>query len=82
MTISSTALSEPVSEEDVMDVEDYLDSTATTVKSLFERTQHQGADPRLTGELWAVHCLLLQAANQLATLRSQGCFPPDALVRP
>jgi hypothetical protein len=77
MSISRTQLSEPVTEENVLDVGEYIEAHAQDVRSLFERVQYQGGPQDLVQELWAIHCLIVQAAERLAALRTARCFPPE-----
>jgi hypothetical protein len=71
-------LSEPVSEEDVLDQEDYIDSLLHTQKLLADRVAYQaGAQHPVAIELKYIHDLIDYAGNRLADLRKTKCFPSE-----
>jgi len=67
---------EPLTEEDMDDLVDYLTSLSDTVKGYFDRmrTQTQGNSP-ISDTLWASHCALNQEVDRLTTLRRSYVWP-------
>lgn len=72
--VNPEQLYEPISEEDVLDHEEYLESCYATQFTFFRKMQAQGAPPQLIEEMWNITCVLNNAAERLAQLRQQGCF--------
>lgn len=76
MISENTALNEPVTEEDILDHEDYMDSLLHSQKQLADRLAHQAGEPHpLTQEMRYIQKLIEYAAKRLAHLRASGCFP-------
>jgi hypothetical protein len=68
----------PVSEEDVIDLGDYIESIYETQISFYRRVQAQaGVEHPVTQEMWNICLLMRQSAERLAELRRQGCFTPQ-----
>jgi hypothetical protein len=78
MSIEQVNLKVPVSEEDILDQEDYIDSLLHTQKSLAARVAYQAGEQHPVAiELKYIHDLLDYAGKRLADLRKSRCFPSE-----
>ena len=81
MSQNKVALGDPVTEEDILDQEDYFDSLISTQKQLAVRIAHQaGANHPIVLELKYIADLIDYAANRLSALRHSGCFPSQEQI--
>lgn len=76
MSSDLTQLKEPVTLEDMLDMEEYIEVAITTQKSYFDRIRYQyQGDTWMSNGLWEVCCLLDQAHKKMAELRATNVFP-------
>lgn len=81
MIEENAALTDPVTEEDVIDLEEYLDSIYNTQKSFADRIAHQvGETHPVTAEMRYLQQTLDFVARRLAGLRAAKCFPSQDSV--
>jgi hypothetical protein len=73
--LDSYQLTEPVTEEDVIDHEEYVDSLQHSQLALRDRILHQVGPCPLVDEMTYIAQILELAAQRLSALRAQGCFP-------
>lgn len=76
MNLDPTQLKEPVTLEDALDLEEYIEIVVESQKALFDRVrfQYQG-DTWISNALWDIHNLLEEAAKKMAALRATNCWP-------
>lgn len=78
MSIDYGQLKEPVTREDVIEQEEYLESVLETQKGLAARVKFQyQQESWISSELTAIADLINEAGERLAALRSTNCFPPS-----
>lgn len=78
MSVDWSQLREPVTDDDILDLEDYIDSTVETLTAYVERVRFTyQQESWISLELVEITKLVDQAHARLATLRATNCFPRE-----